>query len=82
MNRSTQFSGAVRGFAMWVRTEATGGNMLQLIGVVVALIANLLFASLAVHVGGPFGVSGGGPVGRPIPFPAPTIIREPPSVSH
>jgi hypothetical protein len=56
--------------------------MLQLIGVVVALFANLLFAPMATHHGGPFGISGGGPVGRPIPYPAPAIVPKPPSISH
>jgi hypothetical protein len=56
--------------------------MLQLIGPIALLIANLLLVPLSTQIVGPFGVSGGGPVGRPIPRPAATIFQEPPSVTH
>jgi hypothetical protein len=51
--------------------------MLQLIGVVAVLIANLMLAPMSSHTGGPAGVSGGGPVGRPAPHATPTVPASP-----
>jgi len=46
--------------------------MLQLIGLIVALVSSLL-----LHSSGPVnpvGIGGGGPVGRPHPLPTPAIV--------
>jgi hypothetical protein len=56
--------------------------MLQLIGLIAALIANLLFAPLPLHSGDPVGISGGGPVGRPHPRPTPTAPPRMPIAPH
>ncbi|HEY7980900.1 MAG TPA: hypothetical protein VID19_05400 [Candidatus Eremiobacteraceae bacterium] len=55
--------------------------MLQLIGLLAALIANQLLAPMSSHTGGPAGVSGGGPVGRPVPHATP-VIPNPPHAQH
>gem|GEM_PF-4320061 len=55
--------------------------MIQLIGLLVAIVANLL-CEPAVHGHGiPAGISGGGPVGRPQPIPQP-VCEPPPRVRH
>jgi hypothetical protein len=46
--------------------------MLQLIGLIVALVGSLLL-TLSGSVD-PDGISGGGPVGRPHPNPTPAIV--------
>ena len=46
--------------------------MLQLIGLIVALVGSMLLAQSGPI--GPIGISGGGPVGRPHPQPTPAIV--------
>lgn len=78
MNRSTQFPMVVRGFATPVRRQP---DMLQFIGLVAVLIATMLIGPAPRH-GGPFGVSGGGPVGHPHPRPTPTAFPQVPNLPH
>lgn len=56
--------------------------MLQLIGLIAALIANQLFAFSPMHSGNPVGISGGGPVGLPQIHPTPTVRQRLPIAPH
>ncbi|HEY5095192.1 MAG TPA: hypothetical protein VII69_08770 [Candidatus Eremiobacteraceae bacterium] len=49
--------------------------MIQFIGLIVEIVTSLLSGAPAHVTGAPAGVSGGGPVGRPLPHPQPISVR-------
>ncbi len=56
--------------------------MLQLIGLIAALIAAMLLGPVTGNNGQHVGVSGGGPVGRAFPHATPTISPLVPDAPH
>jgi hypothetical protein len=56
--------------------------MLQLIGMIAALIASMLLGPVSANNDSHAGVSGGGPVGRPNPHSTPTISPQVPEAPH